>query len=168
MTSTEVRCSTTFRETCGNCNQTICTDIPVGYQDYLPLRLKYSTYAWTSQGHRVLIFSQTRQMLNFIELFVKNMGWSYGRLDGSTPVGTRQASPPHDTQQAISDWVALQNMNVRKRRTSGNPKLASKCLVFTCSACRHDVSKVFANTVMTDVQHRFCNAVWSPIVTCAH
>lgn len=31
-------------------------------------------------------------MLNIIERFVKNNGWSYGRLDGSTPVGTRQAS----------------------------------------------------------------------------
>lgn len=44
-----------------------------------------------SQGHRVLLFSQTRQMLNIIEQFVKNNGWPYGRLDGSTPVGTRQA-----------------------------------------------------------------------------
>lgn len=30
-------------------------------------------------------------MLNIIERFVQNNGWSYGRLDGSTPVGARQA-----------------------------------------------------------------------------
>lgn len=30
-------------------------------------------------------------MLNIIERFVQNNGWAYGRLDGSTPVGTRQA-----------------------------------------------------------------------------
>ncbi|CAM9862204.1 unnamed protein product [Scytosiphon promiscuus] len=45
---------------------------------------------WKTQGHRVLLFSQTRQMLNIIERFVINNGWSYGRLDGTTPVGTRQ------------------------------------------------------------------------------
>eukprot|EP00903_Cladosiphon_okamuranus_P019263 g17709.t1 len=45
---------------------------------------------WREQGHRVLLFSQTRQMLNIIERFVQNNGWPYGRLDGSTPVGTRQ------------------------------------------------------------------------------
>eukprot|EP00752_Nemacystus_decipiens_P004421 g4036.t1 len=45
---------------------------------------------WHEQGHRVLLFSQTRQMLNIIERFVQNNGWAYGRLDGSTPVGTRQ------------------------------------------------------------------------------
>lgn len=31
-------------------------------------------------------------MLNILENFVKSMGWSYGRLDGNTPVGKRQAS----------------------------------------------------------------------------
>ncbi|CAM9176674.1 unnamed protein product [Choristocarpus tenellus] len=46
---------------------------------------------WHKQGHRVLLFSQTRQMLNIIEQFVVRSGWSYGRLDGNTPVGSRQA-----------------------------------------------------------------------------
>ncbi|CAM9254896.1 unnamed protein product [Ectocarpus sp. 8 AP-2014] len=46
---------------------------------------------WHKQGHRVLLFSQTRQMLSIIERFVVNNEWSYGRLDGSTPVGNRQA-----------------------------------------------------------------------------
>ncbi|CAM9824223.1 unnamed protein product [Ectocarpus sp. 12 AP-2014] len=45
---------------------------------------------WHKQGHRVLLFSQTRQMLSIIERFVVNNEWSYGRLDGSTPVGNRQ------------------------------------------------------------------------------
>lgn len=31
-------------------------------------------------------------MLNIIERFVETMGWAYGRLDGNTPVGTRQVS----------------------------------------------------------------------------
>ena len=46
----------------------------------------------TLQGHRVLLFSQSRQMLNIIERFVNDVGWSHARLDGSTPVGTRQVS----------------------------------------------------------------------------
>lgn len=55
-----------------------------------------SQYKWLvhflSQGHRVLLFSQTRQMLTIIESFVKSMNWSYRRLDGNTPVGMRQVS----------------------------------------------------------------------------
>jgi DNA excision repair protein ERCC-6 len=35
--------------------------------------------------------TQTRQMLNILELWVKSRGWCYGRLDGNTPVGTRQS-----------------------------------------------------------------------------
>jgi DNA excision repair protein ERCC-6 len=30
-------------------------------------------------------------MLNILELWVKSRGWCYGRLDGNTPVGTRQS-----------------------------------------------------------------------------
>jgi len=29
---------------------------------------------WRSRGHRVLLFTQTRQMLNFVELMVRDQG----------------------------------------------------------------------------------------------
>ncbi|KAJ7362006.1 DNA excision repair protein ERCC-6 [Desmophyllum pertusum] len=45
---------------------------------------------WHEQGHRVLLFSQTRQMLNILEQFVLSRGYTYFRMDGSTSVASRQ------------------------------------------------------------------------------
>lgn len=44
---------------------------------------------WKSEKHRVLIFSQTRQMLDIIEKFMINEGHSYLRMDGTTGVKSR-------------------------------------------------------------------------------
>ncbi|KAJ1731328.1 DNA repair protein rhp26 [Coemansia sp. Benny D160-2] len=45
---------------------------------------------WKPQGHKVLIFSQTRQMLDIIESMVVEMAdINYRRMDGSTPVQRR-------------------------------------------------------------------------------
>ncbi|KAJ1799550.1 DNA repair protein rhp26 [Coemansia sp. RSA 2399] len=47
---------------------------------------------WKPQGHKVLIFSQTRQMLDIIESMMVNMpGTNYRRMDGATPVQRRAA-----------------------------------------------------------------------------
>jgi len=46
---------------------------------------------WEKQGHRVLLFSQTRQMLDILERLVKRQGWGYLRMDGNTNVGARPA-----------------------------------------------------------------------------
>ena len=45
---------------------------------------------WKEEGHRVLLFSQTRQMLNIIEAFVRQQNFAYLRLDGTTKIGSRQ------------------------------------------------------------------------------
>ncbi|CAN6658870.1 DNA repair and recombination protein Rad26p [Trichomonascus vanleenenianus] len=46
---------------------------------------------WKSQGHRTLLFCQTRQMLDILELFMRRLsGVAYLRMDGSTPIGQRQ------------------------------------------------------------------------------
>ncbi|XP_065065513.1 DNA excision repair protein ERCC-6-like [Rhopilema esculentum] len=45
---------------------------------------------WKEQNHKVLLFSQTRQMLDILESFVKESSYSYLRMDGSTSVGSRQ------------------------------------------------------------------------------
>ncbi|KAJ2557155.1 DNA repair protein rhp26 [Coemansia sp. RSA 1933] len=47
---------------------------------------------WKPQGHKVLVFSQTRQMLDIIESLVARMpDTNYRRMDGATPVQKRAA-----------------------------------------------------------------------------
>ncbi|KAI9274508.1 SNF2 family N-terminal domain-containing protein [Phascolomyces articulosus] len=46
---------------------------------------------WKSQKHRVLLFSQSRQMLDILELMVKELGHEYRRMDGTTPVHHRMS-----------------------------------------------------------------------------
>ncbi|KAK6143955.1 hypothetical protein DH2020_020775 [Rehmannia glutinosa] len=46
---------------------------------------------WKEQGHRVLLFSQTQQMLDIIENFLVAGGYNYRRMDGLTPVKQRMA-----------------------------------------------------------------------------
>lgn len=59
--------------------------------------LKNLLQLWQSQGHRTLLFCQTRQMLDILEKFVANLTraddtfFTYVRMDGSTPIAKRQA-----------------------------------------------------------------------------
>ncbi|KAJ7972631.1 Protein CHROMATIN REMODELING [Quillaja saponaria] len=46
---------------------------------------------WKEQGHRVLLFSQTQQMLDILESFMINFSYSYRRMDGLTPIKQRMA-----------------------------------------------------------------------------
>lgn len=46
---------------------------------------------WKEQGHRVLLFTQTQQMLNIFENFLTTSGHIYRRMDGLTPVKQRMA-----------------------------------------------------------------------------
>ncbi|XP_008115961.2 DNA excision repair protein ERCC-6 [Anolis carolinensis] len=45
---------------------------------------------WYKQGHRVLLFTQSRQMLHIIEAFLKQRSYSYVKMDGTTTVASRQ------------------------------------------------------------------------------
>ncbi|XP_076830687.1 DNA excision repair protein ERCC-6 [Brachyhypopomus gauderio] len=45
---------------------------------------------WFKQGHRVLLFTQSRQMLEILELFVRENGYSYLKMDGTTTIASRQ------------------------------------------------------------------------------
>ncbi|KAE8881004.1 DNA excision repair protein [Phytophthora fragariae] len=45
---------------------------------------------WKEQGHRVLIFTQTRSMLDILESFMSRLGLACCRLDGTTGVAERQ------------------------------------------------------------------------------
>lgn len=44
---------------------------------------------WKEQGHRVLLFAQTQQMLEILENFAIAAGYNYRRMDGLTPVRQR-------------------------------------------------------------------------------
>ena len=44
---------------------------------------------WQKQKHKVLLFSQSRQMLSVIESFLLSRHYTYMRLDGSTSIGSR-------------------------------------------------------------------------------
>ena len=52
--------------------------------------LKQLLELWKANDHRVLIFSQTRQMLTLIESFVQSEEYTYLRMDGNTTVKSRQ------------------------------------------------------------------------------
>ncbi|KAM6415921.1 DNA excision repair protein ERCC-6 [Rhynochetos jubatus] len=45
---------------------------------------------WNKQGHRVLVFTQSRQMLQILEAFVRDRNYSYLRMDGTTTIASRQ------------------------------------------------------------------------------
>ena len=45
---------------------------------------------WKQQGHKVIIFTQWRKMLDIIERFTNMQGWNYARMDGNTNVAARQ------------------------------------------------------------------------------
>lgn len=44
---------------------------------------------WKVNGHKVLVFAQTQQMLDILEKLVVSRGYKYHRMDGSTTVATR-------------------------------------------------------------------------------
>ncbi|KAF9918624.1 hypothetical protein FBU30_000124 [Linnemannia zychae] len=44
---------------------------------------------WQKGKHRVLLFSQTRTMLDILEKFIKQEGYKYRRMDGTTPIQHR-------------------------------------------------------------------------------
>lgn len=51
--------------------------------------MKHLLPSWRQDGHRVLIFTQTRQMLNILESFIMSLNFEYLRMDGTTPIAKR-------------------------------------------------------------------------------
>uniref|UniRef100_A0A8D8WWW5 DNA excision repair protein ERCC-6 n=2 Tax=Cacopsylla melanoneura TaxID=428564 RepID=A0A8D8WWW5_9HEMI len=45
---------------------------------------------WHKQKHRVLLFSQSKQMLGIFEMFLKENNYKYLKMDGTTNIGSRQ------------------------------------------------------------------------------
>ena len=47
---------------------------------------------WKEQGHKTLLFAQHRIMLDILEKFIRSTGgFNYRRMDGTTPIHTRQS-----------------------------------------------------------------------------
>lgn len=44
-----------------------------------------------SEGHKVLVFSRTKLLLNMVEGVMKQKGYGYARLDGDVPIPKRDA-----------------------------------------------------------------------------
>eukprot|EP01038_Epipyxis_sp_PR26KG_P004159 gene4159-5923_t len=61
---------------------------------------------WYQEGHKVLLFSQTRIMLDLIEYMMKDLSFSYVRLDGNIPVAKR-ASIIHDFNHNKNIFIIL-------------------------------------------------------------
>ncbi|KFM67945.1 DNA excision repair protein ERCC-6, partial [Stegodyphus mimosarum] len=45
---------------------------------------------WHKQGHRVLLFTQSRQMMEILEIFVKSKNYTYMKMDGTSSISSRQ------------------------------------------------------------------------------
>ncbi|XP_033218058.1 DNA excision repair protein ERCC-6-like [Belonocnema kinseyi] len=45
---------------------------------------------WKKQGHRILLFTQSRQMMHVLEALLQSEEYTYLRLDGTTPMAQRQ------------------------------------------------------------------------------
>ena len=67
---------------------------------------------WKSQGHRCLVFSQTQQMLDILEQAVANEGYTYRRMDGTTPVAHRMGLVDsfNDAGNVGEEGVAAEDM----------------------------------------------------------
>ncbi|KAL7137046.1 hypothetical protein ABFS83_10G068000 [Erythranthe nasuta] len=48
-------------------------------------------HSWISMGDKILLFSYSVRMLDILEKFIIRKGYSFSRLDGSTPTGLRQS-----------------------------------------------------------------------------
>ncbi|KAI9343810.1 SNF2 family N-terminal domain-containing protein [Pilaira anomala] len=46
---------------------------------------------WKQQQHKVLLFCQTRQMLDILDIMMRKIGYNYLRMDGTTPVNQRMS-----------------------------------------------------------------------------
>jgi DNA excision repair protein ERCC-6 len=85
---------------------------------------------WWSEGdHKVLLFAQTRQMLDIIELFVKQSHYPYLRMDGNSAIQKRAALIDHFNSSPPSDsFIFL--LTTRVGGLGVNLTAADKVLIF--------------------------------------
>jgi len=62
---------------------------------------------WKEQGHRVLLFSQGRYMLNILQRFLEFEGYNFLRMDGKTPIKSRSQLIEHFNNPTSDVFVFL-------------------------------------------------------------
>ncbi|XP_052070750.1 DNA excision repair protein ERCC-6-like [Mytilus californianus] len=82
---------------------------------------------WKKQGHKVLLFSQSTVMLDILERFVAKPKYSYLRMDGSTPISTRQ---PLVNQFNKDDSIFLFLLTTRVGGLGVNLTGANRVIIF--------------------------------------
>ncbi|CAH8512896.1 unnamed protein product [Dicrocoelium dendriticum] len=88
--------------------------------------------SWSAQGHKVLLFSQSRRMLTLLERLIVTLGLSYLRMDGSTPVGQR-ASLIEQFSRPTEPGYSSVNVFLLTTRVGGlgiNLTAASRVLIY--------------------------------------
>lgn len=67
-----------------------------------------------NRDHKCLIFAQGIQMLNILELYIKNEGYEYRRMDGMTNISHRQELiDEFNTNSDISVFLLTTRVGVR-------------------------------------------------------
>ncbi|TPP58290.1 DNA excision repair protein ERCC-6 [Fasciola gigantica] len=91
---------------------------------------------WHSQGHRILLFSQSRRMLTILERLVAVLRIPYLRMDGSTPVGVRQTlirqfnTPVSETALSAEPAPSVFLLTTRVGGLGVNLTAASRVLIY--------------------------------------
>ncbi|VDI10453.1 DNA excision repair protein ERCC-6 [Mytilus galloprovincialis] len=82
---------------------------------------------WKKQGHKVLLFSQSTVMLDILERFISKPKYSYLRMDGSTPISSRQ---PLVNQFNKDDSIFLFLLTTRVGGLGVNLTGANRVIIF--------------------------------------
>lgn len=84
---------------------------------------------WDEGTHKVLLFAQTRQMLDIVEVFVKHSGYPYLRMDGSSAI-QRRASLIDEFNNSASRESFIFLLTTRVGGLGVNLTAANKVLIF--------------------------------------
>ena len=93
---------------------------------------------WKKQGHRALLFAQTRQVLDLLELMVKQEGFNFGRIDGTTSIRSRvplinkfnRQGEESDCEEEADDKLFLMLLTTRAGGLGVNLTGADRVLLF--------------------------------------
>ena len=87
--------------------------------------------SFTSRREKTLVFSLSTQTLDIIEAYTKSKGWSYVRLDGSTPQGQRQHLVDKFNKDRSNIFIFL--ISTKAGGLGLNLTSASKVIIYDCN-----------------------------------
>ncbi len=89
---------------------------------------------WRAGGHRVLLFSQTRMTLDMLETLVAvTLGLTTRRMDGTTPIATRQA--PRERERRGNEAGACRVPGVAGAPSTHESRVHVACPPSTSRGC---------------------------------